>query len=156
LGSLTVEQRKERLDDTFKVLLTIFTVLLSTVTAFHGKESPEWTAVLFFFYGFTIITWSAAHLLGGELEHLVKFMAWYELLVGIIQAIIMQYLGTLNLNGYWTAANWTAAVFIYYLIFRYVRALLPKEANKFLRILFWVMVVFGAVASAVMFLIGRR
>lgn len=152
MGSLTIEQRKERFDDAFKVLLTIFTVLLSTVVAFYGRESPEWAAVLFFFYGFTIFSWSAAHLLGGEFEYLVKFISWFELLGGIIQAIIMLNLGTLSLNGYYNAANWVAGLLLYYLVFRYVRFLLNEEQYKILRILFLVMVVLGAVLSSVKFL----
>lgn len=152
MGSLTTEQRKERLDDTFKVLLTIFTVLLSAVVAFYGKESPEWTAALFFFYGLTILSWSAAHLLGGEFEYFVKFASWFELLGGIIQAIMMLNLGTLKLNGYYTAANWMAAVFIYYLVFRYIRSLLAEEQRKALGILFLVMVVLGVVLPTLKFL----
>jgi hypothetical protein len=152
LGSLTIEQRKERLDDAFKVLLTIFTVLLSTVIAFYGRESPEWAAFLFSLYGFTIFSWSAAHLLGGEFEYIVKFLSWFELLGGIIQAIIMLNVGTLSLNGYYNAANWVAALLIYYLVFRYVRSLLAEELRKALRICFLVMIVLDVVFSSLKFL----
>lgn len=145
MNSLTIEQKKERLDDTFKVLLTIFTLLLSVVTAFYGRISPEWTASIFFYYGFTICSWGAAHLRGGKSEYLIKFISWVELLGGITQAIFMLYLGTLSLDLYYYTANWVIALIICCLVFWYVRSLLDEDGRKILKILLLAMIALSVV-----------
>jgi len=148
MGKLTNKKKMTRLDDTFKVLLTIFTVLLSTVVAFYGKTSPESTVFLFFIYGFTIASWSIAHLLGGEFEYFIKFTSWYGLLGGIFQSVLMLDLGTLNLSGYYFAANWMVALLIWYIVFRYVGPLLAEDLRKGLRILLFVMIFLSVVLSS--------
>ena len=152
MGSLTIEQRKERFDDAFKVLITVFTVLVSIAVGSFRETSPESAAFLFAIYSFTLFSWSVAHLWGGEFEYFLKFVSWYELLGGIVQAIIMLYIGTLHLNIYYFAANWVAALIIYYFIFRYVRSFLAKELHKDLRTLFFVMIILAVVFSSLKFL----
>jgi hypothetical protein len=151
MGNLSIPQRKERLDDTFKVLLVIFTLLLSTVTSIYRETSTVWTIFLFVFYIFTICSWSVAHLSGGEIEYFVKFMSWYSLLGGISQAIFMLYLGTLALHGYPYIANWVISVILLALVFRYIRLLLEEDIRKYLRKTILVIISLGVVLCCLNF-----
>jgi len=137
--------RKKRLDDTYKVLLTIYTLVLSIVIAFFGRTSTECAVFLFLVYASTICSWSTAHLLGGKDEYLIKFVSWFMLLGGITQSILMLYLWTLDLQGYYFAANWVIALFIYYLVFRYIRPLLEEDVRNFLKMALLVFTAFCVV-----------
>jgi hypothetical protein len=152
MGNLTVDQKKERFDDTYKVLLTIFTLLLSVVISWYGKTSTSGTVTLFVFYVVSICSWSLAHLKGGDFEYLVKFLGWFTLLGGITQEMLMLYLGTLELHSYYYAGNWLIALFLYYLIFRYARLFLEKDIQKYMQIFYVVYVILGAVLSSISFL----
>lgn len=151
MGNLSIAQRKERLDDTFKVLLVIFTLLLSTVTSIYRETSTVWTIFLFVFYIFTICSWSVAHLSGGEFEYLVKFLSWYFLLGGISEAIFMLYLGTLALHGYPYIANWVISVILFVLVFRYIRLLLEEDVRKYLAKAILVIILLGVVLCCLNF-----
>ena len=130
MGNLTLEQKKTRLDEAYKVFLTIFTLLLSTVIAFYGKVSPWDSVFIFILYGISVCAWTAAHLLGGEIEYFLKFLGWFELIGGIIQSLLMLHLGTATrLNGYYYALNWAAALCVYFLVFRYMRPLVPRDMH---------------------------
>jgi hypothetical protein len=143
------QDKKRRLDDTFKVLLTIFTVLISVSLGFYKQTSPEMAIMLFFFYGLAVGLWCTANLIAGEYEYLLKFLSWYILLGGIFQSSLMLYAGTLNLDDYYYATNWVAAIFIYYLIFRYVKSFIPmKETLKCCLIL---MILLGIILSMLKF-----
>jgi hypothetical protein len=152
MGNLSIEDKKERFDDTYKVLLAIFTLMLSVVISFYGRTSPEWAVFLMAFYVFTICSWSFAHLTGGDLEYLIKFLSWFVLLGGITQAMIMLYLGTLDLHGYYYAANSVIAFFLFYLVFRYVKDFLEEDLRKYLKITLLGVVVLNAVLIAISFL----
>lgn len=152
MGNLSIPQKKERLDDTFKVLLVIFTLLLSTVIPIYRGTSIESTIVLFVFYIFTICSWSVAHLTGGEMEYLVKFLSWFCLLGGISQAVFMLHLGTLVIHGYYYTANWVISLLLYALVFRYVRLLLEEDIRKYLAIPILVLIPLGAVLCYLNFL----
>lgn len=145
MSSLTLEQRKTRLDEAYKVLLTIFTLLLSTVIAFYGRNAPWDSAFLFIFYAITICVWTVAHLQGGENEYLLKFISWFELIGGIIQSLLMLYLGTMNLNGYYYAMNWGAGLCIYFLVFRYMHPLIPRDLYTPMKLVLPFFTVLGAI-----------
>ena len=146
MGNLTLEQKITRLDEAYKVFLTIFTLLLSTVIAFYGRVSPWDSAFIFILYGISVCVWTAAHLLGGETEHLLKFLSWFVLIGGVIQSLLMLHLGTATrLNGYYYALNWAAAMCIYFLVFRYMRSLVPKDMRKLMFLFFVFYSVLGVV-----------
>jgi len=67
------------------------------------------------------------------------------LLGGITQSILMLYLWTLDLQGYYFAANWVIALFIYYLVFRYIRPLLEEDVRNFLKMALLVFTAFCVV-----------
>lgn len=146
------ELRKQRFDETYKILLTALTLLVSTVIGFYGRASPQWAAFLLGLYGFSLGLWSFAHLSGGRNEYLIKFISWFELLGGISQSILMLYFGNLDLGGWYYAANWALALVLYYFVFRYVRTLLLKEDQKVLLHSLLVYIVVAAVLCALKFL----
>lgn len=152
MGNLSVKQKKERFDDTYKVLLAIFTLMLSVVISYYGRTSSEWTVFLMAFYVFTICSWSFAHLTGGDSEYLIKFLSWFTLLGGIAQAMIMLYLGTLNLHGYYYAASSVIGLLTFYSVFRYMKAFMEKEMQKLLKTAILGFVALSAVLIALNFL----
>lgn len=139
--------KARRFDETYKVLLTVFTLLLSTAIAFYGRSSPEWAVFLFVLFASAVCLWSIGHLIGGKHEFSLKFLGWFMLLGGITQSLFVLYLGTLDLNVYYNAINWGVALFIYYLVFRYTKILFAKEDRKFFGTFFMVYVFLGVVVS---------
>lgn len=152
MGNLSVDQKKERFDDAYKVLLTIFTLMLSVVISFYGRTSSYWAIFLGGFYAFTICSWSYAHLTGGYAEYLIKFMSWFTLLGGITQAMIMLYLGTLDLHGYYYAANAFISLLLFYFVFNYAKVFMDKKDQKFFKIYFLICVAGLVVLTIVNFL----
>ncbi|MEM3443096.1 MAG: hypothetical protein QXZ02_02525 [Candidatus Bathyarchaeia archaeon] len=126
----SLEERIRRLDEVFKLSLTILTISLSFGISFFGNLGAQFFASIFTTFLISLSIWAIGHLRGGELGLFFKLISWW-FFSQITPAILVIYLIPIRPTPPYIGVPILFVGFLIYLaIHRYLRNGLEERTRK--------------------------
>ena len=136
-----IKKRDERFDETYRMLLIIESILISSSFAFFKEVMPwEFFNFTILSYIFAVLLWCFPHLYGTNSEYLFKTIGWYF----TVQTIFVTF-ARLSLLIYALPQIYTITVLLLSFVFSfpmifYLKQYIEKEDAKLLKLLMIILV----------------
>lgn len=96
-----MKDRSERFDDTFKLLLTVETIMIAfSFTFFKNIVEPEFFGTTVFGYILVVILWCIPNMIG-FFEYAIKVLSWFFLIFLLVITFLRLCLGVFRIGSSW-------------------------------------------------------
>lgn len=135
-----MKDRSERFDDTFKLLLTLLTVLIAFSFALYQETiEPEFYGVTVFSYILLVVFWCVPNIIGGlkiarAIEYPAKLIGWYLLIFLLLMTFFRLSLRTFRIDLKWETTSLCFSFFFSYPFTIYLKEYIPSFIHKITQI----------------------
>lgn len=136
-----MKDRTERFDDTFKLLLTLETILIAfSFALFKEIIELKFYSVTVFSYILLVTVWSVSNLIAGlkiarDCEYLMKVFGWYLLIFLLLLTFFRLSLRTFDIDLQWQVISLCSSFALSFPFTIYLKEYIPSTIRKITHIL---------------------
>jgi len=148
MAKYNMKDRSERFDDTFKLLLTIETVMIAfSFALFQDIIEPKFFGVTVFSYILVLVFWCVPNIIAGfhimrDVEYSAKVIGWYSLIALLLMTFLRLSSGVFSIDLSWEIMILLCSFLLSFPFTTYLKEYIPSSLRKLTIIVLIVMTVF--------------